>query len=96
MRKKAVMLLGILLLALLPERGFGETQRYSIRDLPAVTSPRWQQAYAAHGRIISVDVEVEIPQAEAAPVLLVRAAPPVEPSLAQTLEDFWCSGHADG
>ena len=92
MRKKAVMLLGILLLALLPERGFGETQRYSIRDLPAVTSPRWQQAYAAHGRIISVDVEVEIPQAEAAPVLLVRAAPPVEPSLAQTLEDFCAQG----
>lgn len=82
-------LLWIMLLCLLPPGGAGaEVQRYAIRDLPAVTSPRWEQTYTAYGRTIQVSEEVQIPRVDSAPVLTVRAAPPVADTIAQELTAF--------
>ena len=82
-------LLWIMLLCLLPPGGAGaEVQRYAIRDLPAVTSPRWEQTYTAYGRTIQVSEEIQIPRVDSAPVLTVRAAPPVADTIAQELTAF--------
>ena len=82
-------LLWIMLVCLLPPGGAGaEVQRYAIRDLPAVTSPRWEQTYTAYGRTIQVSEEIQIPRVDSAPVLTVRAAPPVADTIAQELTAF--------
>ena len=82
-------LLWIMLVCLLPLGGAGaEVQRYAIRDLPAVTSPRWEQTYTAYGRTIQVSEEIQIPRVDSAPVLTVRAAPPVADTIAQELTAF--------
>lgn len=82
-------LLWIMLVCLLPLGGAGaEVQRYAIRDLPAVTSPRWEQTYTAYGRTIQVSEEVQIPRVDSAPVLTVRAAPPMADTIAQELTAF--------
>ena len=78
-----------MLVCLLPLGGAGaEVQRYAIRDLPAVTSPRWEQTYTAYGRTIQVSEEIQIPRVDSAPVLTVRAAPPVADTIAQELTAF--------
>ncbi|MGN1020774.1 MAG: hypothetical protein ACI4O7_10435, partial [Aristaeellaceae bacterium] len=46
---------------------------------------RWRAAYEAHGRTVTVDEDVLIPEAAAAPLLLVRAAPPLEEPLRSEL-----------
>ena len=82
-------LLWIMLVCLLPLGGAGaEVQRYAIRDLPAVTSPRWEQTYTAYGRTIQVSEEIQIPRVDSAPVLTVRAAPPVADTITQKLTAF--------
>lgn len=63
-----------------------EAGYYSIRDLPAVTSPRWSAQYDAAGRTIEVDVDVVIPQAEYAPVITVRHMPPLDEAVCSTLD----------
>ena len=69
-------LLWIMLVCLLPLGGAGaEVQRYAIRDLPAVTSPRWEQTYTAYGRTIQVSEEVQIPRVDRAPVLCAPRRP---------------------
>lgn len=63
---------------------------YTIRDLPAATSPRWVAQYEAHGRLIQVDVDVIIPDADGAPVLTVEQMPPLSAPLCSQLE-AWCA-----
>ena len=81
---KTLLLVFWLLLASLP--ACGETQYYSISDLPDVTSERWKETYQAYGRTIDVDVEIEIPAVTTAPVLLVRSASSVSEATAQEIE----------
>lgn len=81
-------LIWILLICLLLGSAGAETQRYTIRELPAVTSPRWEQTYTAYGRTIQVSEEVQIPRVDSAPVLTVRAAPPVADTIARELTAF--------
>ena len=66
-----------------------EETRYSIQQLPSMTTSRWQQTYEAYGRAIQVDVDVSIPQAQAAPVLTVQAAPPLDEPLRSELEAWY-------
>lgn len=67
----------------------GETQLYSIRQLPDVTAPTWQQTYQAYGRTIEVDQPIIIPDAETAPVLSVRVMPPIaEPQYSEMAARF--------
>ncbi|MDO4838609.1 MAG: hypothetical protein Q4B32_09490 [Clostridia bacterium] len=73
-------------LLLLPLVAHGETQYYSISDLPSVPSARWKETYQAYGRTIDVDVEIEIPDVDTAPVLLVRNVMPINEKIAQGIE----------
>ncbi len=75
-----------LMLLLVPLLAYGETQYYSISDLPSVTSARWKETYQAYGRTIDVDVKIEIPDVAAAPVLLVRTASPISETITQEIE----------
>ena len=75
-----------LILLLVPLLAHGETQYYSISDLPSVTSARWKETYQAYGRTIDVDVKIEIPDVAAAPVLLVRTASPVSETITREIE----------
>ncbi len=91
--KKLILLVALLCLF---QPALAEEQRCSIRDLPSVTAPRWQQTYEAHGRVIAVDVEVRIPDAEAAPVLLVKAADPIaEPAYSRLKNAYEQAKNAD-
>lgn len=83
----ALILATMLCLGCIPS-GAEET-RYSIVQLPRATTPQWQQTYQAYGRTIQVDVDVGIPQAEAAPVLTVQAAPPLDKPLRSELEAWY-------
>ena len=77
------------LLCMVCASALAESQYYSIHDLPAVTSPRWEARYEAHGRTISVDVDVTIPDVDNAPVITVRQMPPLAGSVCSELE-AWC------
>ena len=77
MKKLRLVSLCLSLLMLWPTLAIGEGRSYSIRELPGVTFPRWQEIYEAYGRTIPVDVEIEIPSVETAPVILVQAASPL-------------------
>ncbi|MGN0747324.1 MAG: hypothetical protein ACI4ML_11655 [Aristaeellaceae bacterium] len=57
----------------------------TLPELPGATSPRWQLTWEAHGRTIHVDEEIFIPEAAAAPLLTVRAAPPLTEPLRSEL-----------
>lgn len=70
--------------------GTAETQHYSIQQLPGETTAAWQQTYQAHGRIIDVNVTIDIPIADAAPVLTVTAAQPLAEPLYSELK-AWCA-----
>ena len=59
--------------------------RCTLPELPGATSPCWQQTWEVHGRTIHVDEDVLIPEAAAAPLLLVRAAPPLAEPLRSEL-----------
>ena len=74
-----------------PTLAIGEGRSYSIRELSGVTSPRWQEIYEAYGRTIPVDVEIEIPSVETAPVILVQAASPLPDTRVEELQAFCTS-----
>ena len=63
-----------------------ETGAVSIRELPGITSPAWEQSYEAYGRTIDVDVEIFIPDADTAPILTVRNDSLVEEPAKSALE----------
>ena len=77
------------LLCIICTSAIAESGYYSVHDLPAVTSPRWEAQYEDHGRIISVDVDVTIPDVDIAPVITVRQMPPLTESVCSELE-AWC------
>ena len=77
------------LLCMVCTSAIAESGYYSVHDLPAVTSPRWEAQYEDHGRIISVDVDVAIPDVDIAPVITVRQMPPLTESVCSELE-AWC------
>lgn len=68
-----------ILLALMMCAGIGKAENalYSIRELPTHTKPVWQQTYHAHGREITVDEVIQIPDVEKAPVLRVTSMAPL-------------------
>ena len=78
------------LLCMVCASALAESKYYSIHDLPAVTSSRWEARYEAHGRTISVDVDVTIPDVDNAPVITVRRMPPLAKSVCSELE-AWCA-----
>lgn len=91
MKKPRLVSLCLSLLMLWPTLAIGEGRSYSIRELSGVTSPRWQEIYEAYGRTIPVDVEIEIPSVETAPVILVQAASPLPDARVEELQAFCTS-----
>lgn len=86
---KKLSLLAVLL-CIIWKSAIAESDYHSVHDLPAVTSPRWETRYEAHGRTISVDVDVTIPDVDNAPVITVRRMPPLAESVCSELE-VWCA-----
>ena len=76
MKSKAAVFFASLLL-LVPLLAHGETQYYSITELRKVKSTHWEKTYKAYGRTIDVNVDIEIPSTNAAPVIVVRSAAPI-------------------
>ena len=74
MKRICSFLLAMMFSALCASAAMAEAAPVSIKELPAVTSPRWKQTYEAHGRTINVDVDIYIPSAENAPVIKVQTA----------------------
>ena len=91
MKKPRLVSLCLSLLMLWPTLAIGEGQSYAIHELPCVTSSHWQETYEAYGRTISVDVEIEIPSVETAPVILVQAASPLPDARVEELQAFCTS-----
>ena len=66
-----------------------ETGPVSIRELPGMTSPVWKQTYEACGRTIDIDVAIDIPDVEKAPVIRVRTADPLpEPERSEMIREY--------
>ena len=88
MKRKLSLFIAMLLLTWAVP-GCAETPLVSIKDLPGVTSPVWEQTYQAYGRTIEVHQAVVIPEAETAPVLSVRGMPPIaEPQYSEMAARF--------
>ena len=85
MKSKAAVFFASLLL-LVPLLAHGETQYYSITELRKVTSTHWEKTYKAYGRTIDVNVDIEIPSTNAAPVIVVRSAAPINEDLSRALQ----------
>lgn len=84
------LLILIMMLCAICFSALAENAYYSISDLPATTSSRWEAQYEAHGRTITVDVDIDVPQVAAAPVITVRRMPPLAESVCSELE-AWCA-----
>ncbi len=68
-----VMLIGILCSV----TAFAETPAYSVQELKDQTQSGWHQVYTAHGRTIAIDIDIEVPDVDAAPVLKAILHPPI-------------------
>ena len=89
MRKLCCLLLAILFSTLCSTAATAEAQTFSIKELPGVTSPRWQQTYEAHGRTIDVDADIYIPSTDAAPVIKVQTASGIpEPEKSKLAKEY--------
>lgn len=85
MKSKAAVFFASLLL-LVPLLAHGETQYYSITELGKAASTHWEKTYKAYGRTIDVNVDIEIPSTNAAPVIVVRSASPINEELSRALQ----------
>lgn len=69
---------------------------YNIQELPAVTRSVWQETYQAYGRVIHVHVAIDLPDAEAAPVLQVRKMPPLSETQFDALRPLYTAPEGSG
>lgn len=74
---------------------YAEPQRYSIQQLPDVTTTTWQQTYQAYGRTIEVNETIIIPEVSLAPVLKVRVMPPIDEPLYSELTQKYEAANDD-
>ena len=85
MRKLCSLLLFIIFSVLCITAAIAETQTFSIKELPGVTSSRWEQTYEAYGRTIRVNTDIVIPDMEKIPLLAVQ---PMEPLLEEEVQKY--------
>lgn len=88
---RALRLLAVFLAALClhgSSRALAGPAYQSVRELRASTAQGWHQTYEAHGRTIRVDVEVEVPDVDAFPILRVR----LMPKRPEAVEAEWTKG----
>lgn len=65
------LLLILLLTTLCMSQAIGETKYVSMAQLKGETAAGWHETYEAHGRTISVDVSVRLPEGNALPIVEV-------------------------
>ena len=66
-----------------------EGQRHSITDIAALSQGGWRETYQAYGRTIQVELEIEVPAVDKAPVLLVEEIPALDEQRRRELDAFY-------
>ena len=66
-----------------------EGKRHSISDIAALSQGGWRETYQAYGRTIQVDLEIEVPAVDKAPVLLVEEMPALDEQRQRELDAFY-------
>lgn len=95
MRKLIFLVLAITLCLACISAATAEEMLYSIQQLPSTTTLEWLQTYEAYGRTIEVDVDISIPNVNAAPVITVQAAPPIGEPMYSKLEAWYTQAEKD-
>ena len=85
MRKLCSLLLFIIFSLLCVTAAMADARTFSIKELPGVTSSRWEQTYEAYGRTIRVNTDIVIPDMEKIPLLAVQ---PMEPLLEEEVQKY--------
>lgn len=95
MKKWLALMIAVVLCTLYTHMAMADTPLYSIQQLPTVTTSQWQQTYEVYGRTIEVDIDINIPNADAAPVIKVQAALPVAEPLYSKLKAWYTQAQKD-
>lgn len=95
MKKLLALVLVVMLCMMGISVAMADTPLYSIQQLPAVTSPQWQQTYEAYGRTIEVNADVNIPDVATVPIITVQAASPVAEPLYSELKAWYTQAKKD-
>ncbi len=66
-----------------------EAKRHSISDIAALSQGGWRETYQAYGRTIQVDLEIEVPAVDKAPVLLVEEMPALDEQRRRELDALY-------
>lgn len=89
MKRVCSLLLILIMIILSVSLAQAETEPVSIKELPGITSPVWEQTYEACGRTIDIDVAIDIPDVEKAPVIRVRTADPLpDPERSELIREY--------
>ncbi len=75
--KQSITVFLSVILALLCSTTYADTERYNISQLGDLCADGWHDIYQAYGRTIQVDLEIEVPAVDKAPVILVEEMPPL-------------------
>ena len=94
MRKLCSLLLFIIFSLLCVTAAMAETQTFSIKELPGVTSSRWEQTYEAYGRTIRVNTDIVIPDMEKIPLLAVQPMEPLPEEEVQKYEEMFSTPYS--
>ena len=94
MRKLCSLLLFIIFSVLCITAAIAETQTFSIKELPGVTSSRWEQTYEAYGRTIRVNTDIVIPDMEKIPLLAVQPMEPLPEEEVQKYEEMFSTPYS--
>ena len=94
MRKLCSLLLFIIFSLLCITAATAETQTFSIKELPGVTSSRWEQTYEAYGRTIRVNTDIVIPDMEQIPLLAVQPMEPLPEEEVQKYEEMFSTPYS--
>ena len=94
MRKLCSLLLFIIFSVLCITAAIAESQTFSIKELPGVTSSRWEQTYEAYGRTIRVITDIVIPDMEQIPLLAVQPMEPLPEEEVQKYEEMFSTPYS--
>ena len=94
MRKLCSLLLFIIFSLLCITAATAETRTFSIKELPGVTSSRWEQTYEAYGRTIRVNTDIVIPDMEQIPLLAVQPMEPLPEEEVQKYEEMFSTPYS--
>lgn len=87
--KRFVVLLAVAI-TLLAQTASAATPNLTISQVRDETTAGWHETYEAHGRTIIVDIDIQLPDVDALPVLRIRKKPAVDASFAAGYDaEYW-------